>query len=178
MRHFPLPFLLASLLLVGGCATAFDTPETFVVEPKRSVFMEKNSEAAGAIARFLRKNDLDEQPLLVTTVAQVNSVGSSSTFGRAVREQLSGRLATLGVPVLEPRLRQALTVNDRGEFLLAQEHAEQKEGTPVKTALVGVYSLGKEVVTVHLKLVDVPTQTVLFGYSYALSSNDYHAVSP
>ncbi len=153
-------------------------PEVFVVAPRHATLLEKNSIAATEFARHLRAHGLQGKPLLVGTISRVNDVESSSTFGRALSEHLSSRLATLGVTVVEPRVRKTLAVNAGGEFLLSRDVEDLQKRAPAKTLLTGTYSHGRDLVTVHLKLIDASTQVVLLGHSYVVTTKEFEAISP
>lgn len=140
--------------------------------------LEKNSVAANVFARYLRSNGLSKKPLLVSTIARVNDVESSSTFGRALTEHMSSRLATLGVTVMEPRVRKTLAINGGGEFVLSRDAEDLQKKAPASVILAGTYSHGRELVTVHLKLIDASTQVVLIGHSYVVTTKEFEAISP
>lgn len=169
---------IAALALVAGCAAPIPDAEPFVIETQRSTLMEKNSQTASIFANHLKSENLDDKPLLVTSVARVSDLESSSTFGRAISEQLSGRLATLGIKVVEPRVRKTLSINHSGEFLLSRDAKDLTGKAAVKVVLTGSYSHGKEVVTVHLKLIDATEKRVLLGHSYVIPTKEFDAMTP
>lgn len=169
---------LACALLATGCASSLSEPEVFVVAPRHATLLEKNSVAASALAKFLHSEGLSKKPLLVSTLARVNDVESSSTFGRALTEHLSSRLATLGISVIEPRVRKTLAINGGGEFVLSRDAEDLQSKTAAKVILAGTYSHGRELVTVHLKLIDASTQVVLMGHSYVVTTKEFESISP
>ncbi len=179
--------LIASCLLVlalTGCSSLrlthdFQDPLPAQKPTEYVSGLVKNAQAVDFLAKHLLEHGLEGGPVLVGTLSNVNAMGASSTFGRALTEQMSSRLANRGIVVLEPRLRETMAFTNSGEFVLTREADEVAvPSVPVTVVATGTYSVGSEEVTVHLKLVDAKTQVVLQGISYAMTRKEYDRLVP
>lgn len=126
-----------------------------------------NHGAADALLEQVALNA--EQPVLVSTVVQLDRLGESSRLGRLISEQLAGRLARRGLRVTELRLRETLALRPRqGELLLSREVGEVSQAQAAQAVLVGTYAAASQAVYVSLKLVSPHGNAVLAAHDYAL----------
>lgn len=114
-------------------------------------------------------------PMLVGTIGDVNDVETSSTLGRTITEQVSGRLAQKGFKVAELKLRQGINVQrgglspeNSGEFLLSRDVRNISAEHKAAAAITGTYSVGANRVLVNLRLIDIRSGNVITGYDYEL----------
>ncbi|MBU6234233.1 MAG: hypothetical protein KGQ41_00160 [Alphaproteobacteria bacterium] len=138
-------------------------------------FKTYNYDAVDALLDRAGKNITKTTPMLVGTVGDVNDVESSSTLGRTITEQVSGRLAQKGYKVAELKLRQGINVQQggvtpaaSGEFLLSRDVRNISAEHKAAAAITGTYSVGASKVLVNLRLIDIRSGNVITGYDYEL----------
>jgi TolB-like protein len=108
-------------------------------------------------------------PFIVTTLAQIDRLDQSSTFGRIVSEQVVSRLTQGGVRVVEMKLRNGIYMKrNEGEFMLTREIREVANAHQAQAVVIGTYAESASLVHVSLKLVDPATSLILAAHDYAL----------
>lgn len=144
-------------LFLGGCSSLGMHNESAVSAERQSFVV---SAAYNAVDTLLATQQISpiispngSKGVLVATVADINNLEKSSAFGRLITEQMSTRLAQLGVPVTEVKLRGNLYVNNSGEFLLSRELKEMSSVQNADMVLVGTYANAGNAVYVTIKLV-------------------------
>ena len=158
--------LLSMVFLISGCAS-----EPTYEAAADSQFIKANYAAAEALAKSV-KVPLDKSaPIIVATLVNIDNLGSSSTLGRIVSEQLVSKLSSVGYTVKEVKLRGTLFVkSSEGEFLLSRELKEISASHNAQAVVVGTYSDAGDYVYLNLKLID--THNVVIGaHDYALPVN-------
>ena len=129
---------------------------------------EMNKAVSVLLART--KNPLDlSLPVLVTTIANIDALEDSSTFGRTLSQYLSSALVIRGNLVKEVRMRTSLFVKQKkGEFILSRDVKKLISEQSSQAILVGTYSMGRYTVQVNLRLIDSVDSTILSSYDVAL----------
>ena len=108
--------------------------------------------------------------VLVATVANLNALDSSSAFGLIVSEQVSSRLAQLGISVAEVKMTGKLFVSKiEGELVLSREALEIGSRQKADLILVGSYVEAGENVYVNLKLVRAEDAEISSAYNFVVS---------
>jgi TolB-like protein len=190
MRKYWIAPLLAALVFAGACETTGTKPEkvpTYAdADAALQQFIGANYKAADMLLGFpvsaapAAVNNFDKfgagsndgGPILVATLADVSFLERSSPLGRLISEQLVSRIAQLGRPVVEMKLRSNVFVqNNNGEFLLTREVRELASNQNASAVLVGTYAESGPVVFVSLKLVNPANSIVLSSYDYALPAD-------
>lgn len=159
MKRAFLGFALAAL--VAGCATP---------APAENETVERNNAAGDVLAKLLRDRGFATSPVVVASAVDVENLERTSNFGRMVSEQVAGRMAFAGVPVVELKLRTALYMSEKkaGEFMLSRELKALSKEHKAAVAVVGTYSVANSDVLVTLKAVDVDNNTVVAAHSYSV----------
>jgi hypothetical protein len=153
--------------LITGCAT-------------KNVFVERESivisAAYDAVDKLLagQTNTPLVAPngrrVLVATAVELSDLNRSSPFGRLLAEQMSSRLAQLGVSVSELKLRGNLYVSPReGELLLSREVKELTGSQSADSVLVTTYVDAGDAVYVTAKLVRASDSTISNAYNFAIN---------
>ncbi|WP_419902235.1 FlgO family outer membrane protein [Kiloniella sp.] len=106
--------------------------------------------------------------VLVASIVDVDALETSSTLGRTISEQLSGRMAQLGYSVSEVKMRDSLAVRPhQGELMLSRDLAFLAGRQDAQAILTGTYSVGEKSVFVNLRLLRA-------GDGRVLSATDFH----
>lgn len=110
-----------------------------------------------------------EGPVLVATVVDLHTMKADVQFGRVIGELVANRLARLGYPVVEMRLRDAVTVQDKvGEVLLSRQVQELAKAHKTPLAVVGTYSESLSRTVVNLRAVRVVDGVVITAADFAV----------
>lgn len=107
--------------------------------------------------------------VLVATVVDLNNLDQSSPFGRLLAEQMSSRLAQMGVAVSELKLGGKLYVSrSQGELMLSREVKEISASQNADLVLVGTYVEGGSSVYVTLKLVRASDSAISSAFNFSV----------
>jgi TolB-like protein len=111
-----------------------------------------------------------DKPILVASFVNVDDVQASSTFGRAIAEQFSSRIAQHGHKVIEVKMRtNSLFVQEHtGELMLSRELRDISLQHDAFAVLVGTYAESKRRVYLTAKLVQANSSIILSSYDYEL----------
>ena len=105
--------------------------------------------------------------LIVASLVSVDNLEQSSTFGRMVAEQASGRLAQLGYRINEPKLRGSLAIRRKtGELKLSRDLAQIGKSQQAQAAVTGTYAVGGQNIYVNLRLISLSTGQILSAVDY------------
>ncbi len=111
----------------------------------------------------------DLKPILVTSIANITNLNTSSTFGLMVSEQIGGRIAQFGFPVIDIRNRKDIKVREQtGEFMLSRDIQKISRQHSAGAVLVGTYATGKNKVFVSTRLVRPEDSRILASYDFDL----------
>lgn len=161
--------LLGASLSLSGC---YNLPT--YTDAQGNYFIESNYAAADALlskrAPVMSSRLLPPEPVLITTMVNVDNVKQSSRLGRAVAEQVGARFTDLGYKVIDLRLRQAgvLVKSDTGELALSRDVKELATEHQARAILVGTYAEAINMVYITLKLLDANSGQVMSAHTYAL----------
>lgn len=164
-----------SALALGGCSTP-------------DIFNENSSQIGGSYAKIkdgnmiatshkaaenlmeqasYLKNDL--RPILITSVANITDLDSSSAFGLMVSEQVGDRFAQFGFPVIDLRTRKDVKVQENnGEYMLSRDIQKISKKHAAGAVLLGTYAVGRERVFVSTRLVRAADNRILSSYDFEL----------
>lgn len=111
----------------------------------------------------------DLKPILITSVADITDLDSSSAFGLLVSEQMGDRFAQFGFPVVDLRTRHDVKVREEsGEYMLSRDIRRISKEHAAGAALVGTYAVGKDRVYVTTRLVRPADNRILASYDFHL----------
>jgi TolB-like protein len=157
-----------ALYAVLGFGTALSGCSVLNAEPGvRSDLIDINHAAAEALVK--RRPVQRHHPLLVATFVNLDDLQRSSRFGRLASEMVAGKLASMGYPVKELKLREQLYMQPAaGALLLSREVREISQSHQAEAVVVGTYSTSGRMVYVNLKLVHPEGNRILAAHDYAL----------
>lgn len=108
-------------------------------------------------------------PIIVASLANIDNLDGSSSFGRIVGQQLASAFANAGHKVIEMLLRNNVYIKQgNGEFLLSRNIRNLSAEHNVQTVVVGTYAVGAQNVYVTAKLISVPDSLVIASHDFAL----------
>ncbi|MDD2883701.1 MAG: FlgO family outer membrane protein [Dechloromonas sp.] len=181
MQRLNISILFASLVALSACET-LPAPSAASVDPTyeqaaASQFRAANYAATDALLKSYvepastnnRSGAATSAPFLVATLAQIDRLEQSSTFGRIISEQIVSRLTQGGVRVVEMKLRNGVYMKrNEGEFMLTREIREVANAHQAQAVVIGTYAESASMVHVSLKLVDPSSSLILAAHDYAL----------
>lgn len=112
-------------------------------------------------------------PLLIATVVNVSDLDQSSSLGRLMTEQISGRVVQLGYQVVEPKLRNNMAIRGSGELILSRDADLLKKSFTAQAVVSGTYAAGHEAVHVNLKLLELNSGRLLSSADYVIPASDW-----
>ncbi len=172
MKHL---FLSTALLIsLAGCS-----PESLNIysEPveQSEVTVELLPEVYRAAETLVMTSNqtLDQNAsVLVASIVDIDALETSSTFGRTVSEQLSGRIAQLGYSVSEIKMRDSIAVRPRqGELMLSRDLAFLAGRQNAQAVLTGTYSISEHSVFVNLRLLRAGDGLILSATDFRIEKD-------
>src|SRR5689334_15629201 len=162
------------LSLLGGCDTLVadrSTPALYGVDYPLTRDSDIAAVSYAATDRLMNEAAVAidrNKPILVASVANVDNLDQSSSFGLIVSEQMGSRLSQLGYTVIESKLRGTLAINGNGEFMLSRDVRRIAAAHDAQAVLVGSYAAGPHSVMVNLKLVRLADAKVVAALDYSM----------
>lgn len=166
MKKLLTGLLLGSLILSAGCASK-DTK----VDPVVDVVAELKQAQKPLYASLIEPLD-HEQPLLVTSFANIDNLAESSTFGRLTADLVAAGLTDRGYKVIEVKMRDSLFIKQgAGEFMLSRQVQHLSQKHDAQAVLLGTYAIGGSNVYLNVRLVRSTDNIVLSSYDFQLPLN-------
>ena len=160
---------LAAALLLGGCASQ-QQKDTDYTSVSANAFVAANYRAADALALQLRGKLLEDKPLIMATIVNIDALEQTSMLGRLVSEQLSTRLAQGGMNMLEMKLRNSIYLKrGQGELMLTRELGDVAHTHNAQAVVVGSYAETRDAIFINVKVIQPATNLVLAGHDYVLA---------
>ncbi|MPV86227.1 FlgO family outer membrane protein [Ostreibacterium oceani] len=162
-----------SAAMMAGCTT----PDIFnenaskgtysnVKDPDIIGTSHKAGEGLMSQATYLQ-NDL--KAILITSVADITDLNSSSALGLMVSEQIGNRFAQFGFPVVDLRTRHDVKVREKsGEYMLSRDIQKISKEHAAGAVLVGTYAVGRDHVYVSTRLIRPEDNRILASYDFDL----------
>jgi len=184
MKFTRLLVLLIALAVLGfaGCTTynengKFSSPAIAIDgsrHAKNSMLIAKRT--YDAVDNLIERSQVTiekNSPVLVATVVNVSNLDESSSFGRLMTEQISGRAVQLGYQVTEPKMRDSIAIKVAGELILSRNAELLKKSFMAGVVISGTYAVGYEAVHVNLKLLELSSGRVLSSADYVIPSSEW-----
>lgn len=154
----------------GKCNYRVKTGECQSQEPvKDSNIMAANFAAVDNLMHYFSVWQTPNLRIMVTTIANIDNLEDSSSFGRLLGEQISVRMAQVGLAVIEAKFYQGLTFIPRtGEFILSRELREWGKIQKANVFVAGTYAVAEDVVYVTLKMLNFEDSRILSSHAYKL----------
>lgn len=113
------------------------------------------------------KSKLD--PVVITSIADITDIDSSSALGLMISEQVGDRFAQHGFPVIDVRQRKDLKVRENtGEFMLSRDVQKISTQHAAGAVLVGTYAVGNNKIYVSTRLVRPADNRILAAHDFEL----------
>lgn len=169
-------YLLLAIMsaAIGGCAA----PDIFNENGSKSVNTVKTKDADMIGATYRAADVLttqaaylktDLKPVLVTSIANITDLDSSSALGLMVSEQIGDRISQFGFPVVDIRTRKDIKVRENtGEFMLSRDVQKISRQHAAGAVLVGTYAAAKDKVFISTRLVRPEDNRILASYDFSL----------
>ncbi len=174
---------VAVVLALTGCYPDRNTPAESSVTTGPSPYVSHN--LGGLTYRavdLLLAGAPDVQadaPLVVTSIANVKNVDTSSPLGNIVAEMVRTRLVQDGHMTTEMRLRNAVSFNRKeGEFLLSRERRSIMPPPHAAAVVTGTYAVGLDHVYVSLHLVSATDARIISAADFVISALDVVGLLP
>jgi len=164
-----------SISLLSGCAV--DLPlimltETTYEQAASNRFVSINRTAIDSLIKDFDVKSLEDTPVLVSTIVNINDTRKSTPLGRTLSEMYSSYLSKTGFNVREIKLRGDLFVKEEtGELLLSREVKDIAKNHRAKHVLVGTYSPAASVTYVSLKFIRTEDGRIIRSFDYALPND-------
>ncbi|MBU2548731.1 MAG: hypothetical protein KKB20_09995 [Proteobacteria bacterium] len=154
MRRCIVLFFLFALMasLISGCSQMLRSPHDI---PWDGNFVTISYEIADRLENNLRYPIPPDEPILVTSLVNVDQLEESTTIGRMMSEQIASRLSQNGYKVIEMKLRtKSVYIKRRaGEFLLSRDLKEISNDHQANTVVVGTYGGTRDQLYVSVRIV-------------------------
>lgn len=160
--------LSLAVFMLSACETVNDNIYYATDEKRQKTMTASAYDAADDLIKRAGKNVTRDTPMLIGTIAHINSLEESTPFGRSLSEQLATRMVQKGYKVNEIKLRQSINVQDgigapqrAGEFFLSRNI--NAIGTEQKAAVIvtGTYAPATDHALVSLRMIDVKSGQIL-----------------
>ncbi|MFZ6723677.1 FlgO family outer membrane protein [Undibacterium sp. Ji49W] len=167
---------IASVVALSACSSLGfnNAPVTAAPVPtwkdaEANEFIPANQRAASALIAAAGQQIDPSRPLIVATLANINSLEDSSTFGRIIAEQVSGQFTRSGYKMIEMKFREKVFIRQNvGEFLLTREIKDVAQNHSAQAVIVGTYAESDKLVFVNLKLIRPVDNVVISTFDYAV----------
>lgn len=114
-----------------------------------------------------------DRPIIVTTIASVDDLNSSSTFGRLASELVANRIEQRGYLVRDVRYMHALELEQKtGEFVLSREATKVSERLNAQAVVAGTYAVGGEKIYLTLRLLSADNGELLSSADAVIPLNE------
>lgn len=118
-------------------------------------------------------------PLVVTSIANVKNVDTSSPLGNIVADMVRTRLVQDGHVTTEMRLRNAVSFNSKeGEFLLSRNRRSLVPPPHAAAVVTGTYAVGFAKVYVSLKLISATDARIISAADFVVPALDVVGLLP
>lgn len=166
------------MAIVAATVSACTTPDIFNENASQAANYSKVKDANMIAATHKAAENLTMQasylqnelkPVLVTSIANITNLDTSSAFGLMVSEQIGDRLSQFGFPVVDLRTREDIKVREEtGEFMLSRDVLKISEQHAAGAVLVGTYTAGVDKVYVSTRLVRPDDNRILASHDFSL----------
>ncbi len=173
LRKILLP--LAAVAALAGCASQPQPVRTHIPTyeaAQANPFVTSSHAAVDALIQGFDIASLNQAPVLVSTVVNINDLKQSAPLGRTLGEIYASQLASNGFNVKEMKLRGDVYVREgTGELLLSREIREIASQHNAALVLVGTYSPASQYTYVSMKLVRTADSRIIRSHDYALPND-------
>lgn len=120
-----------------------------------------------------RVEGLDKtRPIIVATVASVDDLDNSSTFGRLASEMIANRMQQRGYVVREAAYTRMLTTNKEGVLTLSRNASDILRPINAQAVVAGTYAVAGEMIYLSLRLLNADNGELLSSTDVAIPRNE------
>lgn len=167
MKKLVLVPLLAAGIALTGCTTNTVREPTYQ-EARNNEFIPANRGAAKQLVAQLAGSVPSPGTLIIASLANVDALDESSTFGRIVAEQISAEFTQSGYRMRELKLRTSVGITEEGELMLSRDVQRLAREYDAQAVVVGSYAESRNFVYINLKVIHPGSHTVMAVHDYAL----------
>ena len=140
------------------------TPES------NDVLLKKSYKAADYLNRKLKKLNLANRNILITTFSNNENLESSNSLGRLIPYLIGTNLSHLGYNLVDLRLRKKdIKIKPgNGEFILTRNLGKLNKDINVSLILTGHYSIIANKIYIHCEIISPIKNMVLSSYDFVL----------
>jgi hypothetical protein len=110
-----------------------------------------------------------EQPVLVSTIVDIDDIERSSSFGRLASQFISSRLVQRGYTVQDVTYIRALTLKpDTGELVLSRDAAQAGKAANAQAVVAGTFAVAGEYIWLNLRLLKADDGLILASVDVAV----------
>lgn len=160
--------LIAAALVLGACETIDDNIYYETEKTKFKTVLASSYDAADMLIQRAGTRITRDTPMLIGTVAHIDSLEETTSFGRQISEHLATRMVQKGYRVNEIKLRQSINVQDgvgaperAGEFFLSRNINAIGEEQKAAVVVTGTYTPATDHANVSLRMIDVKTGQII-----------------
>lgn len=165
--------LFAAMVLTTGCATKPGPKKVTYADAANSQLIPTNHAAADSLLEQLKYKVTPNSTLIIATLVDIDALDSSSTLGRLISEQVSGRFTQNAYKMIELKFRNNVYMaQGQGEMMLTREIHELASMHSAQAVIVGTYAQSSDFVYINLKVIQPGSNTVLAVHDYALPLDD------
>lgn len=172
---------LCGVLLLGACNTASTPAAEGQSRYNRRAPLNGSTDqgihglvygATEYIARTALGSTHKDSPVIVTSLVDIDDLERSSTLGRMVAKQVSGKLVRMGYNVREVNLRDTLAVREgTGELILSRNLKDLSAEADAQAVVAGTYAVGGETIAVHLDMIKADDGRILSSADFVVPMN-------
>ena len=142
---FKIYVLFITMVLMSCTPKNHESGESLYQEGSNPSFARIHEKAADNLIESCKLHIDREQPIIVTSLVDIDQMGKSSTLGRMSSEMVAGRLAQKGFRVQEVKMSQSdiFVSEHEGEFILSRNLHLIGERHNVQGFVVGTYAIGR-----------------------------------
>lgn len=157
--------LLPFVLLAVACTHQVTTP-------KDASLIEESYKIADDLIRTLPQKSETLGSVLYTSAVDIDDVKTTSRFGKMMSEHVASRFSQHGFEVAEARLRDALSITSKGEFMLSRDLHQVAHEHNAWAVIVATYAPAETSVYVNYRVIDLQTGAVAASVDAELPKGD------
>lgn len=166
--------LALTLALLPGCSsTRLETGGSAPYIHIRSTLEHHTREATEKLLAEIRGKSQISGPFLIASLANIDNIQRSSTFGRLVSEQIGNHFTQKGYKILDVRIGEKIFIKKgEGEFLMSRQVRNASRTYDASAVLIGTYAVSSETVHASVRLVRAKDNQILAATNIQIPKTD------
>jgi TolB-like protein len=170
---------IIGLAILSGCTgSALELSDKQNAKPQSNVgstnqLISANYSAAITLIKQSCKYLVPEQPILIATLVNIDSLEKSSTLGRISSENIATQFTKDGYNIVEMKFSSSVYMKrNEGEMVLTREMNSIAHSHNAQAVVVGSYGISSDSIYVNLKLVRPGNENIILAsYDYVIARN-------